>query len=734
MTAPKYSSFETLPEAIIVSDRGGSIVYANARADRLFGYADNSLVGRTFDSLIPGENRKQHPKPAQEFFVDPAARPIGTGREFQGVKKDGQEFPVEVAIQPSADSAHIVAVVHDMAANVETRNELRKSEQRFRIAVMHTADTLNHVNVQQDLNVWHTSGKSLMGYEPDEFPRTLTAWYEMIHPDDIDKVNAYVERVVENGEPQWNVRYRIRAKDGSYRHWLDRGTVIGFVDGRANEGVGAIVDETEQVLAQQKLEIMLAEASHQSALNRSILDSLDGHLAVLDSSGKILTVNYSWKEFASGNGLDSQEKVDVGANYLDACRRAMTPDADKALAGITAVLEGATTKFDMEYACHSPSEQRWFHMTVTPMHAERGGAVVTHKDITERMVARRNLEQARAEIERLNDRLRAESRYLMEEIRSKHNFEEIVGNSPPIMATLHKVEQVAATEASVLLLGETGTGKELFARAIHARSRRHEHPLIKIDCTTLPPGLVESELFGHEKGAFTGAHGLKPGRFEVADGGTIFLDEIGDLSLDVQSKLLRVVQEGEFQRLGAKRTRHVDVRVIAATNRDLCQEVRAGRFRSDLYYRIGVFPIEIPPLRDRMEDVPLLTSFFVVQRSKNIGKKIERISTTMMDTLMAYDWPGNVRELESIVERAIILSSGRELVLPEPLVSTRTQPRAARHSLARDLRGMERDQILQALAASRWKIKGEGNAASRLGLKPSTLRSRMKSLNIERPH
>jgi transcriptional regulator with GAF, ATPase, and Fis domain len=274
----------------------------------------------------------------------------------------------------------------------------------------------------------------------------------------------------------------------------------------------------------------------------------------------------------------------------------------------------------------------------------------------------------------------------------------------------------------------------LVARAIHARSERNKHPLIKVDCTTFPPGLVESELFGHVKGAFTGADASRTGRFELADGGTIFLDEIGELPSDLQSKLLRVLQEGEFSRVGATRVQRVDVRIIAATNRDLKSEVEAGRFRSDLYYRLCVFPIEIPPLRDRRDDIPLLTSFFTTQQGKKLGKRVDRVSSSTMDALMNYDWPGNIRELQNIIDRALILSAGPELSLTEPLGSSRPPSRDSAGSLRRDLKTIERERILKALATSGWKVKGDGNAASRLGLKPSTLRTRMKVLGIERPN
>jgi PAS domain S-box-containing protein len=355
------------------------------------------------------------------------------------------------------------------------------------------------------------------------------------------------------------------------------------------------------------------------------------------------------------------------------------------------------------------------------------------RDISEAVLTRLDLERALAEVEELKGRLEAEAAYLREEVASEHVFAEMVGKSAAMAATFHKVEQAAKTDATVLLIGETGTGKELLARALHARSNRNDRPLIKIDCATLPAGLVESELFGHEKGAFTGAHEAKVGRFELATGGTVFLDEIGELPLDLQVKLLRVLQESEFQRLGSNAVQKVDVRVIAATNRDLRTEMSEGRFRSDLYYRLSVFPIECPPLRERRDDIPLLASFFLSRCRDTIGKRIDFIETASMDALVAYDWPGNVRELQNVIERAVILCSGDTLTVEEVLGDFGVSRRADERSLKHDLETVERSNILRALEESGWKVKGAGNAASRLGLKPSTLRSRMKKLGIAKP-
>jgi len=343
-------------------------------------------------------------------------------------------------------------------------------------------------------------------------------------------------------------------------------------------------------------------------------------------------------------------------------------------------------------------------------------------DITERVL-----------LEREQARLKAQNLYLQEEIQSDHNFEEIVGASPSLVRVLENVRRVAPTDASVLIHGETGTGKELIARAIHFNSKRRDKPLIKISCAALPTGLVESELFGHEKGAFTGAIARRVGRFELADGGTIFLDEVGEMPLEVQAKLLRALQEKEFDRVGGKSPISVDVRVIAATNRDLLAAVREKTFREDLYYRLNVFPVHVPPLRERKGDIPLLSHFLTKKFATRIGKPIEQISPDALSQLGAYHWPGNVRELENIIERAVILSPGSALIIDsDMLVPGATGPELSVEQPPGSLAGIERAHIQKILDETDWVIEGRKGAARVLDMHPNTLRSRMKKLGIAR--
>lgn len=350
-------------------------------------------------------------------------------------------------------------------------------------------------------------------------------------------------------------------------------------------------------------------------------------------------------------------------------------------------------------------------------------------DITERKRAEQALKTALAEVEQLKNRLEKENLYLKDEINVTHNFEEIIGASNALKKALGKVEQVAASDSTVLILGETGTGKELIARAIHNLSRRSERPLVKVNCATLPANIIESELFGHEKGAFTGAYIRKIGRFELADQGTIFLDEIGDLALDLQVKLLRVLQGGEFERLGNPNTMKVDVRIIAATNRDLEKGIENGTFREDLYYRLNVFPIKVPSLRERKQDIPFLINHFLKKYCHKIGRAIEIIPQKVMDELLSYDWPGNIRELENIIERAVIVSKGNRLEPGDWLPQKTAEPIPGGMTT---LEEVERTHIIKVLESTRWKVSGEKGAAKILGLNQNTLVSRMKKLNIHR--
>ena len=353
------------------------------------------------------------------------------------------------------------------------------------------------------------------------------------------------------------------------------------------------------------------------------------------------------------------------------------------------------------------------------------------QEIDERKRAEESLLGTYEEIKRLKDRLQAENIYLQHEVARQFNFGEIIGQSSALLQVFQRVEQVAPMNATVLLTGETGTGKGVIARAIHDSSARKDRPMITVNCTSLPANLIESELFGREKGAFTGAHVRQMGRFELADHGTIFLDEIGEMPLELQSKLLRVIQDGEFERLGSPRTIKVDVRIIAASNRNLEEEIHKGRFREDLFYRLNVFPIKIPPLRQRKEDILLLVNYFVAKFNKKIGRQIATVSKETLSSLQQYHWPGNVRELESVIERAVITTQGTALQVLDRFDKLQKTEKPTGQDI-KAIAEMEHDHILRVLQKTGWRINGANGAAVLLGLNPSTLRARMQKYGIVR--
>ena len=521
------------------------------------------------------------------------------------------------------------------------------------------------------------------------------------------------------------MQFRIQRRDGQIR-WIEHACQPVYDEQGNHSGFRA---SNRDITERKRSEVALLESK---TFNQTTLDSLKYHIAVLDREGRILDVNQSWLQFSHENDGGFSDRLGVGINYLEVCRRSSNRgdgSAREALEGIQSVIEGTRDHFELEYPCDSPTQKRWFLMRVNPFRGQQDGVIISHADITERKLAEIDLQDAYMEIEHLKNRLEAETAYLREEIKLEHNFESIIGNSSAIQYVLFKVEQVAATDTGVLVLGETGTGKELVARAIHNNSLRKRHPLVKVNCATLPANLIESELFGHEAGAFSGARTRRMGRFEIADGTSIFLDEIGELPLELQTKLLRVIQDGEFEPLGSSRTIQVDVRLIAATNRDLEKEIRRGRFREDLFYRLNIFPISVPPLRERLDDIPLLAEFFVERASKRLGKLIEVIPTSVMDILQGYSWPGNIRELENVIERAVINSSGPKLRLVDEL---KTRPQNLPTPLKK-MESIEFDHIVRVLEYTNWKVSGKDGAAEILGLKRGTLRARMEKLGIRRP-
>jgi formate hydrogenlyase transcriptional activator len=526
-----------------------------------------------------------------------------------------------------------------------------------------------------------------------------------VHPDDHDWVVSLWATTVANGQP-YDVEYRLRRFDGAY-HWFHaRGRPLLDEDGAIARWYVLLTDIDERKHAEQRLKEQEAEL-------RQLLDLSPQLVGVLGPSRERSYLNHTALEYL-GVGLDewrqrgpgeSIHPEDVDRLYAYADRASATGSADE--------VEARVRKHDGSY--------RWFQFRFNPVRDDEGQITRWYwmcTDIDDR--------------KRAQERLEHENVALREEIDKTSMFEEIVGASSALKALLSRVSKVAGSDSTVLITGETGTGKELIARAIHRRSPRASRAFVAVNCAAIPRDLIASELFGHEKGAFTGAVHRQLGRFELADGGTIFLDEIGELSSDIQVALLRVLQEREFERIGGRQTIHVDVRVIAATNRDLNAAVAGGMFRQDLFYRLNVFPLEMPPLRNRREDIPVLVEYFIDRYARKAGKTIRRVNKRTLDLLQSYPWPGNVRELQNVIERSVIVCDTDEFTVDESWLST--APTAVERSdvLAGTLAGHEKAIIEEALRASGGRVFGRSGAAARLGIARSTLESRIRALGINK--
>jgi PAS domain S-box-containing protein len=524
-----------------------------------------------------------------------------------------------------------------------------------------------------------------------------------------------------------------------------KGLTMGAVDYIAKPfQAEEVIARVETHLTIVRLRSELAERNRQlEAANQPILDSVGDGIYGLDLEGRITFANPAAVRL-TGYPIEALTGNSIHELHLYA-RWDGTPYHFIETGIYQTLKQGVAKESDTDVFWRNAGDHFAVSWTCTPIKraGEVQGAVLAFRDVTVRKRQEHQLRDALAEVERLRDRLQAENAYLQAEVRSEGRFDGIVGESPALKAVLDQVDQVAPTNSSVLIIGESGTGKEAIARAIHELSARRDRPLIKVNCGAITPSLIESELFGHEKGAFTGANRQRQGHFELADGGTIFLDEIGELPLDAQVKLLRVLQEHEISRVGSENAIKVDVRVIAATNRDLVEMVEAGRFRMDLFYRLNVFPLTLPPLRERREDIPLLVAKFLADQARAQGRSFTRLSEDGMRLLLDYHWPGNIRELQNVIERAAILARDKVVPIAPHLVhsgigapaeaqSTRTQAAAAAAPQLTSLAENEARYIRQVLEHTGWAVAGRGGAAEILGLPASTLRSRMKKLCIER--
>ena len=614
----------------------------------------------------------------------------------------------------------------DLEERTRAEDALRASEETFRLIVNTIPGLVAVMNAEGGTELVNRRVLEYFGRTHDELKHWETT--DAVHPDDLPGVIAAWRNSVENGAP-YEVEHRLRGADGVYRWFQCRGLPLRDGEGRIVRWHNLLTDIDDRKHAEAERSLAEEALRKSEERWRAVFENSAIGVALTDLSGRFLATNSAYQKMLGYTDEELGRLTFLELTHED------YRESNWQL--ITELFEGERRQFQIEKQYRRKDGSLiWVSNNVSLVPGTKSMPrfiMALSEDITEQHLASARLEAAFEEIKRLKDRLHDENVALREEIDQAFMFEEIVGTSPVLRAVLSSVVKVAATDSTVLISGETGTGKELIARAIHRRSPRSDRAFISVNCAAIPPSLIASELFGHEKGAFTGAVQQRRGRFELAHSGTIFLDEIGEIPIETQVALLRVLQERQIERVGGSRSVPVDVRVIAATNGDLPTAISAGTFRSDLFYRLNVFPIKMPPLRQRKEDIPLLVEYFVKRFAEKIGKRISKIDTPTLELCEAYPWPGNIRELQNIVERSVILCSGDTFSIDEAWLSIQDSARPDPPAkMTRILQDQEKEIIESALAESRGKIAGAGGAASKLGIPPSTLDSKIKQLRIKK--
>jgi len=740
--------FQFSPNGILVTDGEGIIRRVNPRAEELFGYTGAELIGQRIEMLVPQRFRGVHPAHRQNYGAHPRTRQMGAALNLSGLRKDGSEFPVDIMLKPVETDAGpaVLSFVRDMTEQRAAQDAVHMHDMRLRSIVESLQDAAIYLmDTEGHILTWNPGAERINGYKVDE---VLGLHFSRF----------FVEGDVQSGRPAELLRQAVRQgrvedegwrvrKDGS-RFWANCTlTAIHDPTGKLTGFSKITRDETERRNAQESV---IAELSSVLLANADVRKMLNAFSASMSR-----VVPHDFATLALYDETAGKLRVQLLAAGTSAGEVLVDPDASPAGQAFRTRRPVILNRVDRwpfatESLGHLTSAGIQSGLWVPLVHRERtlgALAVASRKEnafnrqdaeklgqVATQVAMAVNNAMAFRQIVELRDRLRQEKQYLEDEINLENRFDEIVGESAGLRNVLSQIETVAPTDATVLIQGETGTGKELLARAIHRLSQRNERTFIKLNCAAIPAGLLESELFGHEKGAFTGAIGRKIGRLELAHEGTLFLDEVGELPLDLQPKLLRALQEREIERVGGTRPIAVNVRLIAATNRDLAKMVAEKQFRSDLFYRLKVFPISAPPLRERAADIPILVRHFVARHSRRMGKTIEVIPPDTMDALVEWKWPGNIRELENLMERAVILTRGAVLHVPlaeleETEEEEEEEPAANANPT---LQAAEREHILRALREAKGMIGGPTGAAAKLGLKRTTLNSKIKKLGIAR--
>ena len=596
--------------------------------------------------------------------------------------------------------------------------EIKNSENKLRTIIDTIPGFVCTLSAAGEVQLVNRQVLEYFGKTPEELKNWATG--NVVHPHDLPRVVDSWKHSIETGQP-YDLELRQRRADGVYRWFQSRALPTRDTEGRISGWYMLLTDIDDRKRAEDALRL-----KEQSL--RLILDSIPGFVSTSNAAGEIELVNRQILEYF-GMTIEELKNWSTSDNIhpddlprmIDAYRRSIETGQP----------------LDFEQRSRGPDGVwRWFHNRSRPEHDAEGRVIRWYylaTDIDKRKRAEDELEKAFEEIKRLKERLHDENAVLREQIDQVFMFEEIVGSSPALKTVLSSIVKVAPTDSTVLITGETGTGKELIARAIHKGSQRADQAFISVNCAAIPSSLIASELFGHEKGAFTGALQRHQGRFEMAHSGTIFLDEIGELPAETQIALLRVLQDRQFERVGGSRVISSDVRIIAATNRDLSAAIAAGAFRADLFYRLNVFPIDVPPLRQRQEDIPMLVEYFVERYAEKSGKQISKIDKNTLKLCQSYHWPGNIRELQNIVERSVILCTGDTFSIDAAWLSSKIVARQkASAPLTKTLQGYERELIEAALAESNGKVAGPNGAAAKLGIPRSTLDLKIKQLNIRK--
>ena len=740
--------FESAPDAMVIADRHGRIALLNTQTEKMFGYRREELIGEMVEKLMPERFRKGHLEHRSHYSVTPHTRPMGAGLELFGQHRDGHEFPIEISLAPlqTADGVLISTAIRDVT-DLKRAQELNAAPTLVRMSA--TDNSCAFFNQR-----WLAFAGRTLEEESGE------GWTSRIHAEDLNHVlETYL---AESGaRSEFTLEYRLRRHDGDYCWIIDRAVPRFDFEGRFLGYLDTCLDINQRKLSELALEEQLKFETVLAGLLTTFIgltpSQLDGQiveaqrricetlgldrssLAVIPVEGDDLTITHSWAAAAFNlpQRLSKRDLPWVARRLLDGqlLKFARIDDLPEEAAkdketlgknGLKSFVVFPLAAGGRMIGALSFSSLRAEREWPAPLVEQLGVAAQVFANALSRAEADEKLRLAYNEIEELKQRLEKENVYLREEVKLEQDHRDLIGESLGIRRVLKKVEQVAPTDSTVLVLGETGTGKELIARTIHDHSRRKDRVMVKVNCATLPASLIESELFGREKGAFTGALTRGIGRFELANGSTILLDEVGELPLELQAKLLRVLQEGEFERLGDPHTIKVDVRVIAATSKNLQQAVREGKFREDLFFRLNIFPITIPPLRERREDIPPLVWHFVNELSQRMGRSIESIQGSTMEAFKKYYWPGNVRELRNVIERFLITSTSTVFRATLPTLET------AASAHCQTCEEVERDHILHVMEVVDWRVRGEGGAAQILGLKPTTLESRMQKLGISR--